>query len=86
MINKTDYVDLGLVCADVCRVLDEGIKRRRADELSRSVFEAIRRLNRWVESVIHMPADPLTKFPIAGLWPRSRIILSSGVNEMGSLG
>ena len=44
MINKTDYVDLGLACADVCRALDEGMKGRRVDELSRPVFEAIERL------------------------------------------
>ena len=45
MINKTDYVDLGLSCADVCRALDEGTKGRREDELSLPVFEAIGRLN-----------------------------------------
>jgi len=46
MINKTDYVDLGLACADVCRALDRGVKGRRVDELSRSVFEAIAQLTK----------------------------------------
>ena len=41
MINKTDYVELGLACADVCRALDRGVDGRRVNELSHSVFEAI---------------------------------------------
>jgi hypothetical protein len=44
MTNKTDYVELGLACADVCRALDRGMNGRRADELSRSVLEAITQL------------------------------------------
>ena len=44
MINKTDYVELGLACADVCRALDRGINGSRIDDLSQSVFEAIGQL------------------------------------------
>jgi len=44
MINEADYVDLGLACADVCRVLDRGMRGRRVDELGQSVFEAIEQL------------------------------------------
>ena len=44
MIDKADYVELGLACADVCRALDRGINGRRLDELSQSVFEAIGQL------------------------------------------
>ena len=44
MLNKTDYVELGLACADVCKALDRGMNGRRIDELSRSVFEAIGQL------------------------------------------
>ena len=44
MINKTDYVELGLACADVGRALDRGLNGRRVDELSQSVFEAIGQL------------------------------------------
>jgi len=44
MVNKTDYVELGLACADVCRALDRGMNGRRVDGLSRSVFEAISQL------------------------------------------
>ena len=44
MTNKTDYVDLGLSCADVCKALDRGMNGRRVDQLSQSVFEAIQQL------------------------------------------
>ena len=44
MINKTDYVELGLACADVCRALDRGMGGRRVNELSESVLEAIGQL------------------------------------------
>ena len=41
MINEVEYVELGLVCAGVCRALDRGMNGRGANELSQSVFEAI---------------------------------------------
>ena len=44
MVNDLDYVDLGLVCADVCRALHRGMDGRRMDELSRPAFEAIEQL------------------------------------------
>ena len=44
MANETDYVDLGLACADVCRALDRGMNGGRVNELSHSVFEAIEQL------------------------------------------
>ena len=44
MINEADYVDLGLAFADVCRVLDRGMRGRRVDELNQPVFEAIEQL------------------------------------------
>ena len=43
-MNKADYVELGLACADVCKALDRGMKGRRADELNQSVLEAIEQL------------------------------------------
>ena len=46
---RIDYVELGLVCVDVCEALDQGMKGRRMDELSQSEFEAIGRLTTWVE-------------------------------------
>ena len=44
VVNKTDYVELGLACADVCGALDRGMKGGRVNELSRSVLEAIGQL------------------------------------------
>ena len=44
MINEADYVDLGLACAEVCRVLDRGMRGRQADELGQPVLEAIEQL------------------------------------------
>ena len=44
MTNRSDYVDLGLACAEVCKALDRGMNGRRMDELSQSVFEAIEQL------------------------------------------
>ena len=41
MINEQGCVDLGLSCADFCKVLDWGLKGRRPDELNQSVLEAI---------------------------------------------
>ena len=46
MINKTDYVDLGLACAEVCQTLDRGVRGRRVDELSQTIFEAIAQLTK----------------------------------------
>ena len=44
MINKADYVELGLACADVCRALDRGVNGGRVDKLSQPVLEAIGQL------------------------------------------
>ena len=44
MINRMDCVELGLTCADVCKVLNRGMNGRRVDQLSQSVFEAIEQL------------------------------------------
>jgi len=44
MINKADYVGLGLTCAGVCEALNRGMDGRQADQLSQSVLEAIEKL------------------------------------------
>jgi len=44
MIKEADYVELGLLCADVCKALARGTDGRRADQLSRSVLSAIEQL------------------------------------------
>ena len=44
MINKLDYVELGLNCANICRALDRGMSGRKLDDLNRSVCDAINQL------------------------------------------
>ena len=41
MVNKLDYVELGLSCANICGALDRGMSGRRLDDLNRSVCDAI---------------------------------------------
>jgi len=53
MINKQDYVDLGLGCADICRALDRGMNGKKLDDLSQSVREAIAQLTTWVKPAVH---------------------------------
>jgi len=42
--NQSDYIELGLHCADVCKVLERGVKGRKLDDLNMSVREAINQL------------------------------------------
>ena len=44
MANKSDYVELGLACADVCKALDRGMNGKKLDDLNESVCEAISQL------------------------------------------
>ena len=53
MANDTDYVDLGLACADVCKALDRGMNGKEMGDLSQPVREAINQLTMWVERVVH---------------------------------
>lgn len=39
--NQQDYIEFGKVCADVCKILDRGLKGKRLDGLSQSILEAI---------------------------------------------
>jgi len=49
MANEQEYVELGLNCAEVCKVIDRGLNGRPTDELSQSVLEAIEQLTTCVE-------------------------------------
>lgn len=44
MVNKTDYVELGLACADVCTALGRELNGKALNELNGSVNEAIKQL------------------------------------------
>ena len=58
MSNKTDYVELGLTCAEICEALKRGTDGRELDDLSQSVREAIARLEMWAHPV-HGPDNSL---------------------------
>jgi hypothetical protein len=62
MFNKLEYIDLGRLCAGVCKALDRGSKGRRLDEVSPSVLEAIGELTTWVEPVMCPSRVSLTNF------------------------
>ena len=44
MVNRMDYVELGLACADVCTALDRGLGGKGLEDVKSSVREAIRQL------------------------------------------
>ena len=46
MVNKADYVELALTCADVCAALKRGLDEKSEDGLNDSVREAIKQLRR----------------------------------------
>ena len=50
MINETDYVQLGLACADICTALERGMNGKKLEDLSQSVCDAIAQLAKWVDS------------------------------------
>ena len=60
MANESDYVELGLTYADVCKALHRGMNGKMLDDLNQSVREAIEQLTRWVKSGMHIIHDPLT--------------------------
>ena len=41
MADEADYVELGLLCADICQALGGGTKGKKLDEISQSVCDAI---------------------------------------------
>ena len=84
MANKSDYVELGLACADVCKALERGMNGKKLDDLSQSVREAIEQLTRLVNPRIHIMLDSLTTLSIAGLWKKSREESSRRVNGICS--
>ena len=85
MTNRTDYVELGLACADVCKALDRGMNGRKLDDLSQSVREAIEQLMTWVEPVMPTLGNSLTTLLIAGLWQRFKGRSSSRASGTRSL-
>ena len=44
MANKSNYVELGLACANVCKAPDRGMNGKKLEDLNQSVREAINQL------------------------------------------
>ena len=78
MANKSDYVELGLACADVCRALERGMNGKKLEDLSQSVCEAINQLTAWVKHVAHGLGSSLKTFLTPELWRRSEGTSSNG--------
>ena len=49
MGNKTDYVELGLACAEICEALKQETNGRKLEDLSQSVRDAIAQLKTWAK-------------------------------------
>ena len=41
MVDEVDCVELGLLCAEICRALDRGMNGKKPNELSQSVHDAM---------------------------------------------
>ena len=67
MINKVNYVELGLACADACRAIGRGADGIRVEQPSQLALNAIEQLTTWVEPPIHILGGLLTMFSIAVL-------------------
>ena len=72
MANKSDYVELGLTCADVCKALYQGMDGKELDDLSQPVREAVKKLTTWVEPVEHSFGGSLMTLVFVGPSRRSR--------------
>jgi len=86
MINKRDYVELGLGCIDICTALERGMSGKKPDDLGPSVCEAINQFTMWVNPVIHSLDGSLTMYIFAELWEKSGRRSSNGMNGTQSLG
>ena len=53
MINKQEFIDIGLYCADICKALDQGVDGRRPEDLSQPMREAINQLMTWVKHIVN---------------------------------
>ena len=59
MVDEPHCIELGLLCADVCRALDRVTNGKKLDELGQSVRDAMNLSASWVEQSIHIPSRPL---------------------------
>ena len=72
MANKSDYVDLGLACANVCKALHRGMDGRELEDLGQSVRSAIEQLKTRVKPAMCSYDGSLAILSIAERWMGSR--------------
>ena len=72
MANNTDYVELGLACAEVCEALDQAMSGKKLDDLNQPVREAINQLTMWVKRPVHSSDSSLTVLMVAEPWRKSK--------------
>ena len=84
MANEIDYVELGLTCADTCKVLDRGMNGRRLEGLNQSVREAISQLTMWVKSLVQDLDSSPTIFLTTEPWQRSGRRLLRRIDRINS--
>ena len=53
MANRTDYIEFGQACLDVCGTLSQLMNGKKLEDLSQAWHRAITQLTMWVESAIH---------------------------------
>ena len=44
MVDRLDYVELQLLCADTCQALDQGTNEKKTDDLSQFVYDEMRKI------------------------------------------
>ena len=49
MSNQADYVALGLICADICTTLKQGMDGKELSDFNEPVRKGIKRLERWAK-------------------------------------
>ena len=83
MVNKEDFVELGLACADVCASLKRGIDGKSEGDLNDSVRGAIKKLRKWVAPAVDLEylADDASDLT-SGRWKRCKGGSRSRENEV----
>lgn len=53
MANRTDYIEFGQACLDVCRTLSQLMNGKKLEDLSQAWSGAVTQLTTWVEPATH---------------------------------
>ena len=84
MVNKTDYVNLGLDCAKVCEALYRGTSGKKLEDLSPPARNAIEQLMMWVKTAIYDSDSTPTTLLIVEPSRRSRKMSMRSANGIDS--